>query len=110
MDPVEPARPGLEVGGGGGVEDCCEGVPNLELWGAAVKWGTEFKFNSSAGCCRACRAMCGGGDGPCLCDSWVFCGDRESCGPHFGELGILFLVKFLIFFVLGVDDLMLLGC
>lgn len=65
--------------------DCCRGIPNLELWGAAVKWGSDFKFNSSEECCLACKSMCSGNDGPCLCDSWVFCGDRESCGSKFGE-------------------------
>ncbi|KAH6770175.1 hypothetical protein C2S52_014978 [Perilla frutescens var. hirtella] len=34
------------------------GVPNLELWGAAVKWRTDFKFISSEQCCKACKAMC----------------------------------------------------
>ncbi|CAI9095597.1 OLC1v1031585C1 [Oldenlandia corymbosa var. corymbosa] len=64
---------------------CCRGIPQLELWGPAVKWGTDFKFNSSEECCKACKAMCTGKDGPCLCDSWVFCGNREACGSHFGE-------------------------
>lgn len=75
------------VGGSGEVEEeeCCQGIDNLELWGAAVKWGTDFKFNSSKDCCLACKAMCRG-DGPCLCDSWVFCGDRERCGDKFGEV------------------------
>ncbi|PSR93492.1 Peptidyl-prolyl cis-trans isomerase-like [Actinidia chinensis var. chinensis] len=65
--------------------ECCRGIENLELWGAAVKWGSEFKFNSSEECCGACKAMCTGNDGPCLCDSWVFCGNRETCGSQFGE-------------------------
>ncbi|KAL3499745.1 hypothetical protein ACH5RR_038838 [Cinchona calisaya] len=64
---------------------CCRGISNLELWGPAVKWGTDFKFNSSEECCRSCKAMCTGNDGPCLCDSWVFCGDKEACGSQFGE-------------------------
>ncbi|KAL5168247.1 hypothetical protein HKD37_11G030443 [Glycine soja] len=64
---------------------CCRGIENLELWGAAVKWGSEFKFNSSEGCCNACKSMCSGKDGPCLCDTWVFCGDRKACGSKFGE-------------------------
>ncbi|XP_057798896.1 uncharacterized protein LOC131014817 [Salvia miltiorrhiza] len=72
----------VEVSGGGG---CCRGIPKLELWGAAVKWGTDFKFNSSEQCCEACKAMCTGKDGPCLCDSWVFCGNKEACGEKFGE-------------------------
>ncbi|KAA8525972.1 hypothetical protein F0562_007928 [Nyssa sinensis] len=64
---------------------CCRGIENLELWGSAVKWGSDFKFNSSKECCEACKALCTGNDGPCLCDSWVFCGNREACGPKFGE-------------------------
>uniref|UniRef100_A0A1D1XUQ3 Peptidyl-prolyl cis-trans isomerase-like 3 n=1 Tax=Anthurium amnicola TaxID=1678845 RepID=A0A1D1XUQ3_9ARAE len=82
----------VEGGGAAGEEDaeeergdCCRGVENLELWGSAVKWGTDFKFNTSRECCKACKAMCHGGDGPCLCDSWVFCGDREKCKDKFGQ-------------------------
>ena len=48
--------------------DCCKRIENLELWGNAVKCGS-FKFNSSEECCKACKAMCSGNDGPCLCDS-----------------------------------------
>ncbi|KAL5551304.1 hypothetical protein UlMin_001480 [Ulmus minor] len=69
----------------GGSGSCCRGIENLELWGAAVKWGSEFKFNSSVECCQACKAMCTGNEGPCLCDTWVFCGNRETCGSKFGE-------------------------
>lgn len=69
----------------GGGEKCCRGIENLELWGPAVKWGSEFKFNSSELCCEACKAMCSGNDGPCLCDTWVYCGNREECGPKYGE-------------------------
>lgn len=80
----------VEESGDGGVKGesggCCGGIENLELWGAAVKWGSEFKFNSSEGCCKACKAMCTGTDGPCLCDTWVFCGNREACGSKFGEV------------------------
>lgn len=81
---------GGNVGGngdlGGKSGGCCRGIDNLELWGAAVKWGSEFKFNSSEECCGACKAMCTGNDGPCLCDSWVFCGNRKACGSKFGEV------------------------
>ncbi|KAI9088953.1 hypothetical protein K1719_029232 [Acacia pycnantha] len=70
------------VEGNGG---CCRGIENLELWGTAVKWGSQFKFNNSEDCCNACKSMCTGNDGPCLCDSWVFCGNRETCGSNFGE-------------------------
>lgn len=71
----------------GGQEEgeCCRGIKHLELWGDAVKWGSQFKVNSSEECCMACKGMCGGEDGPCLCDSWVYCADREACGPRFGE-------------------------
>ncbi|CAL0304609.1 unnamed protein product [Lupinus luteus] len=66
-------------------EQCCRGVQHLELWGDAVKWGAEFKVNSSEDCCVACKRMCRGDGGSCLCNSWVFCGDREACGSRFGE-------------------------
>ncbi|KAK6935075.1 Cyclophilin-type peptidyl-prolyl cis-trans isomerase domain [Dillenia turbinata] len=71
----------LGLGNGG----CCRGIEGLELWGAAVKWGSDFKVNSSKECCEACKAMCSGNAGPCLCDTWVFCGNKESCGSKFGE-------------------------
>ncbi|XP_057521140.1 uncharacterized protein LOC130801328 isoform X1 [Amaranthus tricolor] len=67
------------------VGECCKGIPNLELWGSAVKWGTDHKFNSAEECCKSCKAMCSGKNGPCLCDTWVFCGDRQACGSKFGE-------------------------
>lgn len=66
-------------------EFCCRGIEHLELWGDAVKWGSEFKLNSSEECCTACKAMCRK-DGPCLCDSWVYCGNKEACGARFGEV------------------------
>ncbi|KAE9459249.1 hypothetical protein C3L33_08845, partial [Rhododendron williamsianum] len=78
---------GLEREGG----ECCRGMENLELWGAAVKWGSEFKFNSSEECCRACKAMCTENDGPCLCDTWVFCGNRDACGSQFELTALGFL-------------------
>ncbi|XWS35579.1 hypothetical protein CRYUN_Cryun20dG0009100 [Craigia yunnanensis] len=34
---------------------------------------------------RLAREMCKGDDKPCLCDSWVFWGNREACGSRFGE-------------------------
>lgn len=71
--------------------ECCRGLEHLELWGSAVKWGTDHKFNNSKECCYACKAMCGGVDGPCLCDSWVFCGNKERCGGKFGEVDLDFL-------------------
>ncbi|CAN6894417.1 unnamed protein product [Brassica oleracea] len=82
LDSAVRSQDHSRVDGGGG---CCRGVDNLELWGSAVKWGTDFKFNSSDECCKACKVMCSGNHGPCLCDSWVFCGDKEACGSKFGE-------------------------
>ncbi|XP_020093667.1 uncharacterized protein LOC109713843 [Ananas comosus] len=69
------------------VGKCCRGIEGLELWGAAVKWGSDHRFDSARGCCRACEAMCpaASSDRPCLCNSWVFCGDRARCGDRFGE-------------------------
>lgn len=66
-------------------EECCRGIEHLELWGDAVKWGSDFKLNSSRECCLACKAMCDDQSGGCFCDSWVFCGDAKACGPMFGE-------------------------
>ncbi|XP_012083725.1 uncharacterized protein LOC105643242 isoform X2 [Jatropha curcas] len=74
-----------ESEGEGEYIDCCRGIEHLELWGDAVKWGSDFKVNSSKECCLACKNMCSGEDGPCLCDSWVFCGDKKACGSKFGE-------------------------
>ncbi|CAA0841089.1 peptidyl-prolyl cis-trans isomerases [Striga hermonthica] len=78
---IGPLGNGISTGDG----DCCKGIENLELWGDAVKWGSEFKLNSSQQCCQACKEMCTGNQGPCLCDSWVFCGNKEVCGERFGE-------------------------
>lgn len=75
----------LERDNGNAGSQCCRGIPNLELWGPAVKWGTDHKFNSSEECCEACKAMCSVEDESCLCDSWVFCGNPKSCGSRFGE-------------------------
>ncbi|CAN1357270.1 hypothetical protein LINPERPRIM_LOCUS44162 [Linum perenne] len=74
------------VAGDGDDGGCCRGIEKLELWGPAVKWGSEFKVNSSVECCQACKSLCSGNQGPCLCDSWVFCGDEDACGPKFGEV------------------------
>lgn len=76
---------------------CCRGVEHLELWGDAVKWGDDFKVNSSEECCRACKNMCRGDGRGCLCNSWVWCGDRNACGPRFGEV---LLLQFYLFFLI----------
>ena len=82
--------------GGQEESECCRGIEHLELWGDAVKWGSDFKVSSSEDCCMACKSMCGGEDGPCFCDSWVYCGDKEACGPRFGEVLFLFFSLFLV--------------
>ncbi|KAL4560620.1 hypothetical protein LXL04_032773 [Taraxacum kok-saghyz] len=69
----------LEENDGG----CCRGIDNFELWGAAVKWDSDFKFNSSIECCEACKAMCNGKDGPCLCDSCKGIDNFEMCKAIF---------------------------
>lgn len=100
---ADPLKLTGEIGSGElGVEsgECCRGIDNLELWGPAVKWGSDFKFNSSVECCKACKAMCGGNDGPCLCDTWVHCGSKEACGSKFGEVSwfhFLFVFLNLVF-------------
>jgi hypothetical protein len=76
----------IDLVGEKNVGGCCRGIENLELWGSAVKWGSDFKFNTSEECCNACKSMCTGKDGPCLCDTWVFCGNRQACGSKFGEV------------------------
>lgn len=91
-----------------GDRGCCRGIAHLELWGDAVKWGSEFKVKSSEECCRACKEMCKGVDGPCLCDSWVFCGDREACGSKFGEVFIFPLTHFI--FLIGMRYWVIFGC
>ncbi|GJN29990.1 hypothetical protein PR202_gb18262 [Eleusine coracana subsp. coracana] len=66
--------------------DCCRGVEGLELWGPAVKWGSDHRLPSAAACCASCKAMCPHPeDGSCRCDSWVFCGDKRRCNNKFGE-------------------------
>ncbi|KMZ64500.1 hypothetical protein ZOSMA_366G00100 [Zostera marina] len=65
--------------------ECCRGIDHLELWGEVVKWGTDFKFSNKEECCSACKDMCKVAAGPCLCNSWVFCGDKKMCKDKFGE-------------------------
>lgn len=64
--------------------DCCRGTEHLELWGKVVKSGSNHFVNTSEECCNACKDMCPD-DSPCLCNSWVFCGDRRLCKDKFGE-------------------------
>ncbi|NP_001392911.1 uncharacterized protein LOC100276268 isoform 2 [Zea mays] len=61
-------------------------MEGLELWGPAVKWGSDHRLPSAAACCAACKAMCPHPkDGACRCDSWVFCGDERKCKDRLGE-------------------------
>lgn len=93
-------------GGGEGEGECCSGIESFELWGTAVKWGSDFKVNSSKECCKACKAMCTGNHGPCLCDTWVFCGNKKICGDKFGEVSSKNLF---FFFLYGVFSCKLLA-
>ncbi|KAG2544252.1 uncharacterized protein LOC120689519 [Panicum virgatum] len=66
--------------------DCCRGIQGLELWGPAVKWGSNHRLPSAAACCASCKAMCPHAeDGACRCNSWVFCGDERRCKDRLGE-------------------------
>ena len=65
-------------------DGCCRGLEGRELWGPAVKWGSDHRLLSAAACCESCKAMCKAND--CRCDSWVFCGDKKRCGQRFGEV------------------------
>ncbi|ONM00632.1 peptidyl-prolyl cis-trans isomerases [Zea mays] len=66
--------------------DCCRGMEGLELWGPAVKWGSDHRLPSAVACCAACKAMCPHPkNGACRCDSWVFCGDERKCKDRLGE-------------------------
>lgn len=76
----------------GQVQNFCRGIEHLELWGDAVNWGSDLKVNSPQECCRACKDMCRALGRPCLCDSWVFCADRQSCGSRFGEVWFSFTI------------------
>jgi len=67
--------------------DCCRGIQGLELWGPAVKWGSNHRLPSAAACCASCKAMCPHAeDGACRCNSWVFCGDERRCKDRLGEV------------------------
>ncbi|KAE8692992.1 hypothetical protein F3Y22_tig00110819pilonHSYRG00127 [Hibiscus syriacus] len=48
--------------------------------------------------------MCTGNDGPCLCDTWVFCGNKEAYGSRFGEVSSSLAFPF---FLLGFKDFIL---
>ncbi|MCO5603321.1 hypothetical protein L7F22_057470 [Adiantum nelumboides] len=66
------------------ISQCCRGTSHLELWGRVARSGDSHIFNSSVHCCNACKSMCSD-EGPCLCNSWVFCSDSEKCGDKFGQ-------------------------
>ncbi|EPS58745.1 hypothetical protein M569_16066, partial [Genlisea aurea] len=80
---IDASRSATETPAGGG--RCCQGIENTELWGDAVKWGSEFKLNSPEECCEACKGMCPDRGGACRCNTWVFCGNKANCGDKFGE-------------------------
>jgi hypothetical protein len=70
--------------------DCCRGMEGLELWGPAVKWGSDHRLPSAVACCAACKAMCPHPkNGACRCDSWVFCGDERKCKDRLGEVSLV---------------------
>ena len=46
------------------------------------------------------KEMCNGNDGSFLCDTWVFCGNREACGPKIIEVSVILklVASFLLWF------------
>jgi hypothetical protein len=79
---LTPPRPAVRADA-----DCCRGTQGLELWGPAVKWGSNHRLPSAAACCASCKAMCPHAeDGACRCNSWVFCGDERRCKDRLGEV------------------------
>ena len=86
----------MKVGSG----RCYKGIENLEPGRPAVKWGFDFKFNSSKECCMDSKEMCNGNDRSFLCDTWVFYGNREVCGPKFRKVSVIlkFVASFLLWF------------
>ncbi|KXZ55434.1 hypothetical protein GPECTOR_3g84 [Gonium pectorale] len=71
----------------------CHVAPNQEYWGAPLVWGDSHKARSVAECCAACHAhrataARGGldkGANSTTCNTWVYCGDKERCGPRFQD-------------------------
>ncbi|GJP77894.1 hypothetical protein CLOP_g8224 [Closterium sp. NIES-67] len=72
-------------GGGGSEEtrDFCLGEEHLELWGDAVKWGSNNPTDTAAACCQQCKDMCSGA--VCQCNAWVYCGSKELCKDNFRQ-------------------------
>ena len=87
---LTPPRPAVRADA-----DCCGGTQGLELWGPAVKWGSNHRLPSAAACCASCKAMClHAEDGACRCNSWVFCGDERRCKDRLGEVSPSVRLKF----------------
>ncbi|KAG2429165.1 hypothetical protein HYH02_014100 [Chlamydomonas schloesseri] len=71
----------------------CFVAPKAEFWGEPVVWGPEHHTPDAAECCAACRAhqlaaARGGldaGVNSTACNTWVYCGNQERCGPHYRE-------------------------
>ncbi|KAK3235809.1 hypothetical protein CYMTET_54011 [Cymbomonas tetramitiformis] len=62
----------------------CHSMPNTELDGFVVRWGSDHLLSSAAACCEACRAH-----RPLSaarpCNIWVFCGDKARCKEMYGQ-------------------------
>ena len=58
-------------------------MPNTELHGEVVRWGTDFLMPNASACCETCHAHRVSGSGR-NCTVWVFC-DGPACGPQHGQ-------------------------
>eukprot|EP00475_Leptophrys_vorax_P000522 TRINITY_DN10291_c0_g1_i2.p1 TRINITY_DN10291_c0_g1~~TRINITY_DN10291_c0_g1_i2.p1 ORF type:complete len:293 (-),score=-17.76 TRINITY_DN10291_c0_g1_i2:70-861(-) len=67
----------------GASRDFCVGEAHLELWGDAVKWGSNNPTDTAAACCQQCKDMCAGS--VCQCNAWVWCGDKDLCKDKYRE-------------------------
>ncbi|CAI7918007.1 unnamed protein product [Closterium sp. NIES-54] len=77
------AGEGASGGGGEDSRDFCLGEEHLELWGDAVKWGSNNPTDTAAACCQQCKDMCTGA--VCQCNAWVYCGNKELCKDNYRQ-------------------------
>ncbi len=74
----------------------CNVAWNAEYWGDPLVWGSTHHTDSAAECCAACHAhqlavARGGLDkglNSTVCNTWVYCGDKERCGDMYRQVGV----------------------
>ncbi|KAK3281786.1 hypothetical protein CYMTET_10448 [Cymbomonas tetramitiformis] len=62
----------------------CHSMPNAELDGFVVRWGSDHLRTSAADCCEACRTH-RPASAARPCNVWVFCGDKARCKEWYGQ-------------------------